>query len=222
MVSRKPLSGSELASRTPTSCRWALASKRPGCSAQLADARPRLGRLGSVSLLSRTRGASAAGRRCPHVRRLRAHLRGPRPAPPSAPPRRTSLAAAPRGGAGAAWCLISDAVSLLCSVVLDQKRSQSCGPHGGDRGRRRGRQWGRALRPGAHLVSPLDCCRERQWRRDSPQTTTPGGTFWGWPPGRRASWTPRAWKRSVSRAELGAWGQRLQAAATGVAGGSRG
>lgn len=161
------LSHSKLASQTPTFCRWALASKRPGCSAQLAIARPRLRRPGSGALPSRTRGASAAGRRRPHVRRLRTHLRLPCPAPPIAPPRRDSLAVAPRGGAEEAPGLISDAVSQLSSVVRDRERSWGCGPLGGDGGRRRRRRWGRALRPAAHLISLFRCCRERRWRKET-------------------------------------------------------
>lgn len=175
MVSWKPLSHSELASQTPTFCRWALASKRPGCSAQLAIARPRLGPPGSGALPSRTRGASAAGRRRPHVRRLRTHLRLPRPAPPTAPPRRDSLAAARRGGAGAAPGLISDAVSRLRSVVPDPERSWGCGPLSGDGGRRRRRRWGRALRPAAQLISLLRCCRERRRRKETHHRPPPPG-----------------------------------------------
>lgn len=85
------------------------------------------GRRARARCLPARAGASAAGRRCPHVRRLRTHLRLPRPAPPIAPPRRDSLAAARRGGAGAAPGLISDAVSRLCSVVPDPERSWGCG-----------------------------------------------------------------------------------------------
>ncbi|CAO2611816.1 hypothetical protein LEMLEM_LOCUS15319 [Lemmus lemmus] len=131
-------------------------------SSLLAGARPCLGRLGSGALLSHTRGASAAGRLRPHVRLLRAHLRRPLSVPPSAPPRRGSLVTAARGGAGAAPELISDAVSWLSLVVPDPERSWGCGPHSGHGGRRRRRQWGWALCPAAHPVSPLR--RERRWR----------------------------------------------------------
>jgi hypothetical protein len=117
------------------------------------------------------------------VRRLRTHLRLPSPAPPIAPPRRDSLAAARRGGAEAAPGLISDAVSRLGLVVPDPERSWGCGPLSGDGGRRRRRRWGRALRPAAHLISLFRCCRERRWgKRDSPQTTTSGETYWRWLP----------------------------------------
>lgn len=199
MVSWKPLSHSALASLH--FCRWALASKRPGCSAQLAIARPRLGPPESGALPSRTAraGATAAGRRCPHVRRLRTHLRLPRPAPPIAPPRRDSLAAARRGGAGAAPGLISDAVSRLGWVVPDPERSWGCGPLGGDCRRRRSRRWGRALHPAAHLLALLCCCRERRWRKKTLATDHhPRGNLLVLAPCRRSSRTSRAWKRSES------------------------
>lgn len=159
MVSWKPQELSSDASILPLGARLQEAAPH---STRLAGARPRLGPPGSGALPSLTRGASAEERRRPHVRLLRAHLRRPPSAPPSAPPRRGSLVAAARGGAGAAPGLISDAVSWLSLVVPDPERSWGCGPHSGHGGRRRRRQWGRALCPAAHPVSPLR--RERRWR----------------------------------------------------------
>lgn len=107
--------------------------------------------------------------------RLRTHLRLPRPAPPIAPPWRDSLAAAWRGGAGAAPGLISDAVSRLSSIVPDPEPSWGCGPLSGDGGRRRRRRWGRALRPAVHLISLLRGCRERRWRKETRHRLPPPG-----------------------------------------------
>lgn len=89
--------------------------------------------------------------------------------------------AAARGGAGAAPGLISDAVSWLSLVVPDPDRSWGCGPHSGHGGRRRRRQWGRALRPAAHPGSPLR--RERRWRSSTHHRPPPPvGTYWRWSP----------------------------------------